>query len=237
MAACSTIPRSQHQQPAAHDATTRPHPTQNPTHSPTHPFPTPKPPLAPPAPQATLFLSSNHHTIINLFSIGHNPGQPFIVHFTKASLICYLIIYVILMSVGAGVAIPGGLFMPSLIVGSSWGALFGMQLRDWLPGWNIQPGVYALMAGTGGWFCRVAYSTACSCVVYTLSSVRADGGHSWAHARVVTDCSRVGVHVCLVFVQCASCAGPGAHTAQQVAGGAEAGCAPAHLAPAPASWM
>ena len=75
-------------------------------------------------------------------------------HFTKASLICYLIIYVVLMSVGAGVAIPGGLFMPSLIVGSSWGALFGMQLREWLPDWNIQPGVYALMAGTGGWLAR-----------------------------------------------------------------------------------
>jgi chloride channel 7 len=115
------------------------------------PPPPPATPAAfPPPPQATLFLSSNHHTIINLFSIGHEPGQPFIVHFTKGSLICYLCIYIVLMSVGAGVAIPGGLFMPSLIVGSSWGALFGMQLREWLPGWNIQPGVYALMAGTGG---------------------------------------------------------------------------------------
>jgi hypothetical protein len=130
-----------------HASHAQPHSPNSTLHGP-RPTPTPLP--APACPQATLFLSSNHHTIINLFSIGHEPGQPFIMHFTKGSLVCYLCVYIVLMSVGAGVAIPGGLFMPSLIVGSAWGALFGMQLREWLPGWNIQPGVYALMAGTGG---------------------------------------------------------------------------------------
>jgi chloride channel 7 len=65
---------------------------------------------------ATLFLSSSHHTIINLFSMGHNPGEAYVVHFTQGSLVLFVVIYLILMSVGAGVAIPGGLFMPSIMV-------------------------------------------------------------------------------------------------------------------------
>lgn len=65
---------------------------------------------------ATLFLSSSHHTIVNLFSMGHNPGEAYVVHFTQGSLALFVVIYLILMSVGAGVAIPGGLFMPSIMV-------------------------------------------------------------------------------------------------------------------------
>jgi chloride channel 7 len=68
---------------------------------------------------ATLFLSSSHHTIIKLFSMGHDPGEPYVTHFTQGSLALFVVIYLILMSVGAGVAIPGGLFMPSLIVSPS----------------------------------------------------------------------------------------------------------------------
>lgn len=98
---------------------------------------------------ATLFLSSGHETIIQLFSIGHNPGQAFVAHFTKGSLALYCFLYLVLMSIGAGTAIPGGLFMPSITLGGTWGALWGLIVRDWLPGWNVQPGLYALMAGTG----------------------------------------------------------------------------------------
>lgn len=68
---------------------------------------------------ATLFLSSSHHTIVSLFSMGHNPGEPYVVHFTQGSLALFVIAYLVLMSVGAGVAIPGGLFMPSIMVGGA----------------------------------------------------------------------------------------------------------------------
>lgn len=34
-------------------------------------------------------------------------------------------------------------------VGSAWGGLLGIMVRAWLPTWNVQPGVYALMAATG----------------------------------------------------------------------------------------
>lgn len=36
-----------------------------------------------------------------------------------------------------------------LQVGSAWGGLQGLLLRSWLPHWNMQPGVYALMAASG----------------------------------------------------------------------------------------
>jgi hypothetical protein len=69
---------------------------------------------------ATLFLSSSHHTIVNLFSMGHSPGQPYLVYFTPGSLALFTMVYLILMSIGAGVAIPGGLFMPSIMVRCQW---------------------------------------------------------------------------------------------------------------------
>lgn len=96
---------------------------------------------------ATLFMSSSHHTIVKLFSMGHDPGEPYVTHFTQGSLALFVVVYIILMSVGAGVAIPGGLFMPSLIVGAAWGGLWGSTLRSWIPQWNIQPGLYGVMAG------------------------------------------------------------------------------------------
>jgi chloride channel 7 len=91
---------------------------------------------------ATLFLSSSHDTITNLMRTGNTPGQPYVAHFTEGSLALYNVVYVLLMSVGAGVAIPAGLFMPSMLVGASWGVLWGQVRRPALqrgaltpPGW------------------------------------------------------------------------------------------------------
>lgn len=39
--------------------------------------------------------------------------------------------------------------MPSLILGAAWGGLFGLVVRDLLPHWNVQPGLYAVLAATG----------------------------------------------------------------------------------------
>jgi H+/Cl- antiporter ClcA len=35
-----------------------------------------------------------------------------------------------------------------LQVGAAWGGLWGSALRDWLQHWNIQPGVYGIMAAS-----------------------------------------------------------------------------------------
>eukprot|EP00197_Chlamydomonas_leiostraca_P009699 CAMPEP_0202866324 /NCGR_PEP_ID=MMETSP1391-20130828/7318_1 /ASSEMBLY_ACC=CAM_ASM_000867 /TAXON_ID=1034604 /ORGANISM="Chlamydomonas leiostraca, Strain SAG 11-49" /LENGTH=886 /DNA_ID=CAMNT_0049546257 /DNA_START=42 /DNA_END=2702 /DNA_ORIENTATION=+ len=104
---------------------------------------------------ATLFLSSTHHTIVKLFSMGRIDaieGQldNFIPHFSPGSMALYGTIYLILMSIGAGLAIPGGLFMPSIVLGATWGGMWGILVRMWLPDtWNVQPGLYAMLAATG----------------------------------------------------------------------------------------
>lgn len=33
-------------------------------------------------------------------------------------------------------------------VGAAWGGLWGSTLRSWIPAWNIQPGVYGIMAAS-----------------------------------------------------------------------------------------
>jgi len=37
-----------------------------------------------------------------------------------------------------------------IVVGASWGAMWGILVRSWMPlHWNVQPGLYALLAATG----------------------------------------------------------------------------------------
>lgn len=67
---------------------------------------------------ATLFLSSNHGTIVNLISMGAAPGEEFVAPYRVGALAIYCLFYLLLMAIGAGLAIPGGLFMPSMIVSS-----------------------------------------------------------------------------------------------------------------------
>lgn len=62
--------------------------------------------------------------------MGHSPGEAYVVHFTQASLALFVIIYLILMSVGAGVAIPGGLFMPSIMVGPATASLAAVHVAS-----------------------------------------------------------------------------------------------------------
>ena len=38
---------------------------------------------------------------------------------------------------------------PATQLGATWGSLWGLIVRGWLPGWNVQPGLYALLAATG----------------------------------------------------------------------------------------
>ena len=102
---------------------------------------------------ATLFLSNTHETIIALFGMGRASAVAdspnFVPYFSIGSLALYTACYVVLMSIGAGLAIPGGLFMPSIVVGGCWGGMWGYIIKDLIPSWNIQPGLYGMLAATG----------------------------------------------------------------------------------------
>ncbi|DBA87389.1 TPA: hypothetical protein ACH3X1_004432 [Trebouxia sp. C0004] len=107
---------------------------------------------------ATPFMSMPGDTIRYIFSVegGSKGRQDYMVcnetsacHFTPRSLGLLSGIYLLLMALASGVAVPGGLFMPSIMVGASFGGMVGLNLLMWLPeSWNIQPGVYAVVAAT-----------------------------------------------------------------------------------------
>ncbi|GFR49429.1 hypothetical protein Agub_g11486 [Astrephomene gubernaculifera] len=123
---------------------------------------------------ATLFLSSQHHTIIKLFSVGHDDEisdvTKFVPAFSVGGLALFTTIYLGLFSIGAGLAIPGGLFMPSILLGASWGCFWGIVLRLWLPKWNIMPGLYAILGGTS--MLAGVFRSAISLVVLVVEGTR-----------------------------------------------------------------
>jgi chloride channel 7 len=103
----------------------------------------------------TLFFSNPDETIDRLFGAGTvecsdtaTHGGQFRCTFTYASLAVHCFTYLIFMSYAAGLAIPGGLFMPCIMVGASFGLLVGAGLSKMLPHWHINPGMYALVGGT-----------------------------------------------------------------------------------------
>jgi chloride channel 7 len=58
-------------------------------------------------------------------------------------------LYLPLMAAAYGLAVPGGVFLPSVFLGASGGGAFGLALRSFLPkSWDVQPGVYALIGAT-----------------------------------------------------------------------------------------
>lgn len=93
---------------------------------------------------ATLFFSIPDQTIRSLFEIAH--GDP--LKFTIPSLLVFSIAYLVMFELAYGAAMPGGLFMPSMMVGASFGALLGSFLDFLFPLWNIEIGHHALIGAT-----------------------------------------------------------------------------------------
>jgi len=57
--------------------------------------------------------------------------------------------YLLMMALAFGIAVPGGLFMPSLFLGACTGGCAGLVLKNALPeAWDIQPGLYSLIGAT-----------------------------------------------------------------------------------------
>ena len=98
---------------------------------------------------ATMFFSPHDATIQHVLAMSadtsHASGGSATTNFTLVSLGIFAAAYVTLMALAFGVAVPGGLFMPSIIAGAAAGAFFGVIARHVFPALNLQPGLYALV--------------------------------------------------------------------------------------------
>ncbi|PSC71767.1 family transporter: chloride ion channel [Micractinium conductrix] len=103
---------------------------------------------------ATAWLGPAVSSIRSLISLGTSQeplGEAVAAHplyYSPAALAAMCAAYLPLFAASAALAVPGGLFMPSLLMGGTFGALAGGALRTALPGWDIQPGLYALCSAT-----------------------------------------------------------------------------------------
>lgn len=90
-------------------------------------------------------------------------------YYSPRSLAAMCLAYLPLMGLSAALSIPGGLFMPSFLLGGSFGALCGLALRTCAPpGWHVQPGLYALCGATAV-LCAVFRSSISMVVLITES--------------------------------------------------------------------
>jgi len=103
---------------------------------------------------ATAVFSVPEETIRQLYSLGDTLPKKErcdAIHclFTPTTLALVAALYLGGMSLACGVAVPAGLFMPSIMVGGSAGTATGLLLQGWLAGRvDIQPGLYGLVGST-----------------------------------------------------------------------------------------
>eukprot|EP00850_Spirogloea_muscicola_P007472 SM000038S14285 [mRNA] locus=s38:72646:80165:+ [translate_table: standard] len=93
---------------------------------------------------ASLFFSVPDQSIRKLFRIESGKSLPF----TRKSLTVFTCGYLVLFQMAYGAAMPGGLFMPSMMVGATFGGLIGVLLDELFPSWKIEPGHHALVGAT-----------------------------------------------------------------------------------------
>eukprot|EP00753_Platysulcus_tardus_P014481 PLAT4376.2.p1 GENE.PLAT4376.2~~PLAT4376.2.p1 ORF type:complete len:683 (+),score=380.79 PLAT4376.2:233-2050(+) len=86
---------------------------------------------------ATLIFSSNEESIKAYF---HDVGR-----FGYTALLLYLVLFFILAFTTYGIAVPSGLFVPCILVGCSYGRMFGELLQTLLPEAQLSAGTYALV--------------------------------------------------------------------------------------------
>ncbi|PSC71122.1 H(+) Cl(-) exchange transporter 7 [Micractinium conductrix] len=92
-------------------------------------------------------------------------------YYTVASLAVLVVTYLILFFLASNTIMPGGLFMPCILIGSAFGALQALLLIEVLPaGWDIQPGIYAVVCATA--MLGATFRSAISLVVIVVEGTR-----------------------------------------------------------------
>jgi H+/Cl- antiporter ClcA len=93
---------------------------------------------------ASLFFTGGEDAIRQLYHFREYMGSSYST-FDAGPLLLFMIPYGIMMSSTAGLFVPLGLFVPSLLLGAAYGRLWGHVLNTLFPGYVADSGTYAMM--------------------------------------------------------------------------------------------
>ncbi|KAI4348303.1 hypothetical protein L6164_009038 [Bauhinia variegata] len=105
---------------------------------------------------ATLLLTTNDDAVRNIFS-SSTPSE-----FHTFSLLIFFALYCILGLITFGIAVPSGLFLPIILMGSGYGRLLGMLMG---PQTNIDQGLFAVL-GAASLMAGSMRMTVSLCVIF-----------------------------------------------------------------------
>uniref|UniRef100_A0A803MMY1 Chloride channel protein n=2 Tax=Chenopodium quinoa TaxID=63459 RepID=A0A803MMY1_CHEQI len=105
---------------------------------------------------ASLLFSTNDDAVRNIFST-NTPGE-----FHPSSLIIYFVLYCILGLFTFGIAVPSGLFLPIILIGSAYGRLLGIAMGSYT---KIDCGLYAVL-GAASLMAGSMRMTVSLCVIF-----------------------------------------------------------------------
>lgn len=107
---------------------------------------------------STLFFNTQDDAIRNLFSSKTKS------EYTVSALLTFTTIFYFLAVLTYGVAVPTGLFVPSILCGAAYGRLVGIFVAEMHPDHNIDEGTYALL-GAASFLGGCMRMTVCTCVM------------------------------------------------------------------------
>nr|GME06950.1 chloride channel protein CLC-B [Ipomoea batatas]GME09520.1 chloride channel protein CLC-B [Ipomoea batatas] len=105
---------------------------------------------------ATLLLTTNDDAVRNIFSV-NTPSR-----FNISSLAIFFMLYCILGLITFGIAVPSGLFLPIILMGSSYGRLLGIAMGKYT---YIDRGLYAVL-GAASLMAGSMRMTVSLCVIF-----------------------------------------------------------------------
>lgn len=105
---------------------------------------------------ATLLLTTNDDAVRNVFS-SNTPTE-----FQPITLLIFFVLYCILGLITFGIAVPSGLFLPIILMGSAYGRLLGIAMGSYT---NIDQGLYAVL-GAASLMAGSMRMTVSLCVIF-----------------------------------------------------------------------
>ncbi|KAJ3671890.1 hypothetical protein LUZ60_007969 [Juncus effusus] len=105
---------------------------------------------------ATLLHATNDDAVRNIFSTSTAT------EFRVDSLLIFFVLYCILGLVTFGIAVPSGLFLPIILMGSAYGRLIGLAFKAYI---HIDQGLYAVL-GAAALMSGIMRMTVSVCVIF-----------------------------------------------------------------------